>query len=108
MRTAFFWRDPVQVITRWGRSPSTIDLTIVVKPPQQNRTVTRLDVTASFNGNLSAAVAAAATAVAKSPDAAAELVLGDASYQLSEAIILPPRTSMVGNGFVNCKVFSNL
>ena len=86
------------VLTRWGQSSSTIDLT-VVPSPQHTRSITRIEVSGpTFRGNLTAAVAAAAAAVATSPSMSAELELGSSSYTLTAALVLPPRTSMVGSG----------
>ena len=83
------------VATPWGAS-QPLDLTIVAAPPQQPPYQVVVD-PASEKG-LKAALKSAAQHVAAHAGAQVEVQLGQHSYTLSEALVMPERTHLVGGG----------
>ena len=86
------------IITPWGMSQK-LNITLVSPPPKP--TLHRLDVGASFGGNLSLAIAQANLLVTADPKAAVDVVLGTRRYFLHAPVILPNRTRLLGSGVDN-------
>jgi hypothetical protein len=83
------------VRTAWGVSDK---LALTIAAPVSSPPPHRLDVAAAFDGNLTAAIAHAATLTAVDATAHVEVILGSHTYQLKSGITLPNRTSLIGSG----------